>query len=47
MAKRGEPFEEEGYIYGSLKKLAIGLRFKFQTMSDRAGQSPTGPDKVW
>jgi hypothetical protein len=32
VAKRREPMEVEVYIKGSLKKLAVGLRFKSQTM---------------
>jgi hypothetical protein len=33
MANSFEPLEVEVYLWSSLKKLAVGLRFKFQTMS--------------
>jgi hypothetical protein len=42
VAKRREPLEVEGYINGSLKKLAIGLKFKSKTMSGGAQQSLVG-----
>jgi hypothetical protein len=33
VAKRQEPLEVEGYLYGSPKNLVVGLRFKFQIKS--------------
>jgi hypothetical protein len=33
VVKLFEPLEVEVYLYSSLKKLAVGLRFKFRTMS--------------
>jgi hypothetical protein len=41
-----EPLEVEGYLYSSLKKLAVELKFKFRTMFTGAGQCSTGLDIV-
>jgi hypothetical protein len=53
VAKLFEPLEVDVYLYSPLKKLAVGLRFKFQTMSegsrtmsDGAGQCSTRLDIV-
>jgi hypothetical protein len=45
VAKRRESLEV--YLYGALKKLAIGLGFKIWTKSGgRGGHCPAGTDKV-
>jgi hypothetical protein len=41
-----ESLKEWGYFYSSLKKLAIGLFFKFWTLSGVVGQSPVGVNNV-
>jgi hypothetical protein len=48
-AKRGESLEVEVFIYGSLKNLAVGLRFKIWTKfrgGGGAGHCPARPDIV-
>jgi hypothetical protein len=41
-----EPLEVEDYLYSSLKKLAVELKFKFRTMFAGAGQCSAGLDIV-
>jgi hypothetical protein len=46
VAKTREPLEVEVFIYGSLKNLVIGPRFKIRTKSGGVGQCLAGPDNV-